>query len=488
MLTSAPQEQKLLNKTDIRLIMIGLMFVMMLAALETTIVGPALPTIGRELDNVELMPWVVTAYLLVTTAMTPIFGKFADIKGRRIVILWAAGTFLFGSIVCAMSTSMPMLVVARGLQGIGGGGIFAMTQTIIGDIVPPAERARYQIYTSTVWLTANLFGPVLGGFFAEYLHWSMIFWINVPLGLLALFIVWPRLKMLPRHERPHKLDLTGALLIMVSTVLLMLIVSWGGSRYAWTSPQLLALVLAGALAWTLLIIRLRTASEPLIPIAVLGNQVVRMGTLCGFFSIGAYVGIAVYLPVYLQTLGGMSVADAGLATIPLMIFTSLGATIGAMSMRRMNRYRIPPLTGLIAAMLAIIVMAWRVDNMPLWLLMVLTTIIATGLGCMFSLIAVSLQSAVARHDLGTTMALHVFLRSLGQALGVAALGAILLGVAGADGIEQVGARDPETIANLEQAFRIMFLASAAGFAAAILCRWRMEDRPLQGYGKFRNTP
>lgn len=486
MLASQPPQSRPLDKSDIRFIMIGLMFVMMLAALETTIIGPALPTIGRELGNVELMPWVVTAYLLVTTAMTPIFGKLADIKGRRIVILWAAGTFLFGSVVCAISSSMAMLVVARGLQGIGGGGIFALTQTIIGDIVPPAERARYQVYTSTVWLAANLFGPVLGGFFAEYWHWSMIFWINVPLGLLALSIVWPRLKMLPRHERPHSLDFAGALLMMIATVLLMLVVSWGGSRLAWTSPHLLVLALAAAAAWAMLVVRLRTASEPLIPIAVLGNQVVRMGTLCGFFSIGAYVGLAVYLPVYLQTLGGMTVADAGLATIPLMIFTSLGATIGAMSMRRMIHYRIPPLAGLTAALLAILAMAWRVDQMALWLLIALTSIIATGLGCIFSLIAVSLQSAVARHDLGTTMALHVFLRSLGQALGVAALGAILLGIAGPDGIEQVGARDPETISNLETAFRIMFLASAAGFAAAIVCLWRMEDRPLQGYGKLRN--
>ena len=181
----------------------------------------------------------------------------------------------------------------------------------------------------------------------------------------------------------------------------------------------------------------------------------------------------------------MTVADAGLATIPLMVFTSAGATIGAMSMRRMDRYRIPALVGLSAAALATAGMAWRVDHMPLWLMIVLTSIIATGLGCIFSLIAVTLQSAVARHDLGTTMALNVFLRSLGQALGVAALGAILLGIGGSDGIEQVGVRSPVAIAALEEAFRIMFLASAAGFAAALFCLWRMEDRPLPGYGKLR---
>ena len=483
---AAPKEQEPLSRSDIRLIMTGLMFVMVLAALETTIVGPALPTIGRDLGDADLIPWVVTSYLLVTTAMTPLFGKLADIRGRRLVILAAAGAFLFGSAVCALSTSMPMLVFARGLQGVGGGGIFAMTQTIIGDIVPPAERARYQVYTSSVWLTANLFGPVLGGYLAEHWHWSMIFWINLPLGALALGIVWPRLKMLPRNERPHQLDLPGALLMMAATVLLLLAVSWGGSRYAWTSPELLTLAAACSVCWGLLVVRLRTAPEPLIPIAVLSNQVVRMATLCSFFAIGAYVGLAVYLPTYLQTLGGMSVADAGVATIPLMVFTSLGATIGALSMRKLDRYRIPPLVGLAAAGLAIVAMAWRVDNMPVWLMVLLTSIVATGLGCMFSLIAVSLQSGVARHDLGTTMALLVFLRSLGQAIGVAALGAILLGIAGADSIEQVGARSPRVIADLETAFRWMFLASAAGFAAALWCLWRMEDRPLPGYGKLRH--
>lgn len=476
-----------LSKSDIRLIMTGLMFVMMLAALETTIVGPALPTIGRELGNVELIPWVVTAYLLVTTAMTPLYGKLADIKGRRVTILFAAGAFLVGSIVCAVSTSMPMLIFARGLQGIGGGGIFALTQTIIGDVVPSAERAKYQVYTSSVWLLANMLGPVLGGVLSEHGHWSLIFWINLPLGILALAMVWPQLKRLPRNERPHKIDIPGALLMMGASVLLMLTLSWGGTRFGWFSLQLMMLALGSVLCWALLVIRLRTASEPLIPISVLSNQVVRMATLCSFCAIGAYVGLAVYLPVYLQTISGLSVSDAGLATIPLMVFTTVGAFIGSYSMRKMDRYRIPPLIGLASASLAIALMAVTAHSMPLWLMAVLTTIVAIGIGAIFSLVAVSLQSSVARHDLGTTMALLVFLRSLGQAIGVAVLGAILFGIAGADGIEEVGVRSPDAIAALETAFRYMFAASSAGFALAFVFMWKMEDRPLEGYGKLRQN-
>ena len=479
------QDPQPLTKADIRLIMTGLMFVMMLAALETTIVGPALPTIGRELNGVDLIPWVVTAYLLVTTAMTPLYGKMADIKGRRVTLLFAAGAFLLGSVACALATSMPMLIVARGLQGIGGGGIFALTQTIIGDVVPSKERAKYQVYTSSVWLIANMMGPVLGGFLSEHGHWSLIFWINLPLGILALAMVWPQLKRLPRNERPHRIDIPGALLIMAASVLLMLTLSWGGQRFAWTSPQLLLLLAAAVMSWVLLVIRLRTAPEPLIPIAVLRNQVVRMATLCSFSAIGAYVGLAVYLPVYLQTITGLSVSDAGLATIPLMVFTTAGAFIGSISMRKMDRYRIPPLIGLASAAAAIAVMAFFAASMSLWLLFAMTTIVAIGIGAIFSLIAVSLQSSVARHDLGTTMALLVFLRSLGQAIGVAVLGSILFGIAGADGIEEVGVRSPDAIRDLETAFRYMFAASSAGFALAFVFLWRMEDRPLEGYGRLR---
>jgi len=481
--TAAPP----LARSDIRLIMIGLMFVMMLAALETTIIAPALPTIGRELGNVEYLPWVVTVYLLVMTALTPLCGRLADIHGRRIVILGAAGAFIAGSVVCANATSMTMLILGRGIQGIGGGGIFAMTQTIIGDIVPPPERARYQIYTSTVWLLANMLGPLLGGFFAQHLHWSMIFWINAPLGLLALAIVAPRLALLPRNERKRKLDVTGALLMMVATVLLMLTVSWGGSRYPWTSPALLSLAAGALVAWLLLVARLLTAAEPLIPIAVLSNQVVRMAAMSSACAIGAYIGLAVYLPVYLQTITGLGVANAGLAMIPLMVFTSAGAAIGAVSMRRMLHFRIPPLVGLATAGLAIALMALWAAEMSLMTVLILTSIVATGIGTMFPLVAVTLQSVVARHDLGSTMALLVFLRSLGQALGVAMLGAIMLGVAGADAIEQVGARSPADVAALERAFSYMFAVSAAGFAVSVVLLWRMQESVLPGYGRDNET-
>lgn len=278
---TAPESQPApsLTPADRATIMISLMCVMMLAALETTIIAPAMPSIGRDLGGVEHMSWIVTAYLVISTALTPLYGKMADIKGRRIVIVFAALSFLIGSLACALADSMLTLILARCLQGIGGGGIFAMTQTIIGDIVPVRERPQYQVYTSTVWLLANMLGPVLGGLLTDYMHWTMIFWINLPLGLLAFLMSNSALKRLPRHEQQHRLDILGALLLVAATVTLMLGLHDGGNHYSWTSARILGLFAGSTVLWLAFVWRIRTAREPLIPLSVLGNDVVSRGTV-----------------------------------------------------------------------------------------------------------------------------------------------------------------------------------------------------------------
>src|SRR3954469_22866979 len=215
--TSAPQAatqqtmpQQTMTHAEIRTIIIGLMLAMLLAALDQTIIATALPTIGRELGDLEHLPWIVTAYLLASTAVTPLYGKFSDTHGRRITLLIGIATFLIGSVACALAPTMLILIVARGLQGLGGGGLISLAQTIIADVVAPKERGRYQVYIASVFMASSLLGPVLGGFIAEHLHWSVIFWINLPLGLVAFAIAFQSLKKLPRFERPHKLDLLGA--------------------------------------------------------------------------------------------------------------------------------------------------------------------------------------------------------------------------------------------------------------------------------------
>src|SRR4051794_38725455 len=252
-----PAPPQPLTHLEIRSIIFGIMLAMLLAALDQTIVATAMPTIGRELGDLEHLPWIVTAYLLASTAVTPLYGKFSDTHGRRVTLLIGIATFLVGSVACALAPTMLILIVARGLQGLGGGGLISLAQTIIADIVAPKERGRYQVYIASVFVASSLLGPVLGGLFAEHLHWSVIFWMNLPLGALAFFMTNAALKRLPRHDRRHRLDLIGAVLLMIATVTLLLALNWGGVRYPWLSLEILGLVALSLLFWVLLAFRLR---------------------------------------------------------------------------------------------------------------------------------------------------------------------------------------------------------------------------------------
>ena len=220
----------------------SLLLTMFLAALDQTIVATALPTIGRQFHDVSSLSWVITAYLLASTAVAPVFGTLADIYGRRSMIITALSLFIAGSILCAVAPNMPVLIMARGLQGLGGGGIMPIVQTVISDVVSPRERGQYQAYFSGVWMAAGIGGPVLGGVFAEHLHWSMIFWINVPLGIASLAMLLPKMGRIPVFHRRRKLDWLGGVLLMASAVLFMLVLTWGGNRYLWLSPTIIAMV------------------------------------------------------------------------------------------------------------------------------------------------------------------------------------------------------------------------------------------------------
>src|SRR3954464_11972699 len=230
-----------LSQDEVRTIVISLMLTMFLAALDQTIVATALPTIGRQFHDVSNLSWVITAYLLASTAVAPVFGTLSDIYGRRVMIIISLSLFVAGSVLCAIAPNEPMLILARGLQGLGGGGIMPVVQTVISDVVSPRERGQYQAYFSGVWLLAGLLGPVIGGFFADHLHWSMIFWINVPLAIVALALLLPKMARLPVYHRLRKVDWLGGVLLMASAVVFMLVLTWGGHRLSWLSPALMAM-------------------------------------------------------------------------------------------------------------------------------------------------------------------------------------------------------------------------------------------------------
>ncbi|MGO4570642.1 MDR family MFS transporter [Microvirga sp. 2TAF3] len=472
-----------LSPAEIRTIIIGLMLAMLLAALDQTIIATALPTIGRELGDLEHLPWVVTVYLLTATAVTPLYGKFSDSHGRRITMLIGIVIFILGSIACAMAPSMLALILARGVQGLGGGGLIALGQTIVADLVAPKERAKYQVYFASVFMTSSLIGPVLGGFFAEHLHWSVIFWINLPLGLIALLIAYHGLKKLPRFDRPHKLDVLGALLLVSATVSLLLALSWGGLRFPWGSMPILGLVAASALLWVLFAIRMRVAPEPLIPPGVLHNPVVRMGTLAACFGMGTYIGLTIYLPVYFETVRGLSASLSGLALIPLMVGTVVGATLSGRTMAKVKHYKRLPMAGLAIATIATASLALFGDRLPLSGIEIMLAVISIGLGTLLPVSTVSIQNAVALHELGTATGTANFFRSLGGAFIVAIFGAIVLGgtgMGGAASFETLAASAARSGIDLAVVFSYVFMAAVAGFALALAFLIAMEERPLRG--------
>src|SRR3954469_4973626 len=276
-----------LSPDEVRTILMSLLLTMFLAALDQTIVATALPTIGRQFNDVSNLSWVITAYLLASTAVAPVFGTLSDIYGRRVMITVSLVLFTVGSILCAVAPNMPVLIVARGLQGLGGGGIMPVVQTVISDVVSPRERGRYQAYFSGVWMTAGLLGPVLGGVFAEHLHWSMIFWINVPLAVGALALLLPKMGKIPVFHRRRKVDWLGGVLLMASAVAFMLVLTWGGNRFPWLSPTIIAITGASvALAFSF-VWHARNADEPFLPLWLLGGTVVPYAIVAGACALGA---------------------------------------------------------------------------------------------------------------------------------------------------------------------------------------------------------
>ena len=471
-----------LSDAQIRSIVIGLMTAMLLAALDQTIVATAMPTIGLDLGDAANLPWVVTAYLLASTAVTPLYGKLSDIHGRRIMLLIAIATFSLGSLACAMAPTMVVLALARGLQGIGGGGLIALAQTIIGDIMSPKERARYQVYIASVFVAASVAGPLLGGFFAQHFHWSLIFWINLPIGLIAFLLTNSQLKLLPRHDRPHRLDWPGAALMVLGSTSLLLALSWGGVRYPWGSPVVIALLGAAVLLGAGFGARLLTAAEPLIPTNVLKDQVVYSATLAACFAMGTFIGLTIYVPIFLEGVLGLTASQSGVALVPLMVGTVTGATLSGRSMLYFRHYKRVPMAmmGVSVACCATIAIYGR--DLPFWGLEVLFLFLSMGLGTILPLSTIAIQNTVEFHQLGIATASMNFFRSLGGALIVAAFGTIVLG--GTTGDAAAG-HDMESLirgadaAHLAGIFRWVFWAACLGLCLAWGFLAWMEERPLR---------
>lgn len=407
-------------------IFFGLMLGMFLAALEQTIVATALPGIAADLQSAEHLSWVVSAYLLTSTAATPIYGKLSDLYGRKLMLQVAIGIFLLTSLLCGLAQSMTQLVIYRALQGLGGGGLLAMAHATIADIVTPRERGRYQAYIASTFAVASVAGPVLGGLFTEHLSWHWIFWINLPFGLAALVVSEKTLKRLHVKRLRHKIDYAGAVLIVAAVCCVLLVTTMGGNEFAWTSPVIFGLGTGAVVLFGLSIWQERRAPEAILPPRLFrnANYVIAMSSslLLSMIMIGGLV----FMPLFLQMVYQMPAGESGLLLIPLTCTSVMGAITAGQLVARTGRYKHFPMIGLAFVLVAMTLLGTVSATTPYWLTAIFMGLSGYGIGLFMPVMLISVQNSIEHRDLGVGTASVSFFRSMGGSFGVALFSAVLI--------------------------------------------------------------
>ncbi|MEW2142106.1 MDR family MFS transporter [Micromonospora vinacea] len=423
-MTTEASDAPVLNRQQIRLLMFGLMTGMLLAALDQTIVGTALPTIVGELGGINHYSWVVTAYLLASTASTPLYGKMADLYGRRPVFLFSIGTFLLGSLLAGLSQNMTQLIVTRGIQGLGAGGLLTLAFTIISDVVSPRERGRYQGLFGAVFGISSVAGPLVGGYFAET-DWRWIFYINVPLAILAIVVCYHVMRLIPFERRDHSIDWLGAGLLVAGVSSLLLALSWGGNEYAWGSGVIITLFVVGAVLGVLFVLQEARVAEPILPLRLFRSATFALAN-SALLIIGLVMfGSIIFIPLYLQIVKGASPTRSGLLMLPMMAGIIITSILTGRAMTRIGRYKWFPVAGSVTLLAGMFLFTQLEVATSLWVAFGFMVVIGVGLGlCMQSLI-LAVQNAVSVRDLGAGTSSATFFRSLGGSFGVAILGTVL---------------------------------------------------------------
>jgi len=400
------------------------MLVMLLAALDQTIVSTALPRIASELHGLSKLSWVATAYLLTSAITTPIYGKISDMFGRKKIFQTAIVIFLVGSVLCGISQNMNELVFSRALQGIGAGGLMSLVLAIVGDVIPPRQRGRYMGYFGAVFGIASVAGPLLGGFLTDALSWRWVFFVNIPIGIIALAAVATRLH-LPVHKREHKIDYLGASLLAAGSVCLLLASVWGGTTYDWISTQIIGLIAAGLALGVAFVIREKYAAEPIIPMKLFKNDIFTVSVILSFLAGIAMFASILYIPLYQQIVRGFSPTKSGLLMLPLVLGLLTASIISGRLISKFGRYKIFPIFGTLMLALGLWMFSHLALNTSEWVLGAWMVVIGAGLGSFMQVMTLAIQNSVDRSQLGTATSSATFFRSLGSSFGAAIFGTVL---------------------------------------------------------------
>ncbi|WP_020554104.1 MDR family MFS transporter [Embleya scabrispora] len=414
-----------LTHRQILLVFCGLMLGVMLASLDATIVSTAMPTIVADLGGLEHLAWVTTAYTLATAVSIPLYGKLGDVHGRKRLFQFAIVVFLAGSMLCGTAQSMGALIAFRAIQGLGAGGLMSNAQAIIGDLVPPAERGRYQGFIASTVAFSTVCGPLIGGFFTEALSWRWVFYVNIPLGAVALMVTSVVLKLPRKAYTKRPFDGSGLVLLTCGTSALILFTSWGGTQFSWVSaPSLVLAVTAVAMLAGFVLVE-RRAVDPLIPLRLLSrNTIVRVACPLTMVTGCLTLGMSTFLPIYQQIVRGHGPTESGLLLAPMMLSMMVCSTLSGRLISRIGKYKRFPLIGTLLAAAGLVVLSLLGTNSPYWHLLIGLMVLGFGLGTIGPVTTLAVQNSVEQSDIGVATGLNSFARSIGSALGAAVLGAV----------------------------------------------------------------